>query len=86
MKLVILEEDLEVRQRINIENKQIPKRYLHEQKMRITTAHNIFKEFFWYLAVLVSNSKKKSVYKSLIWSKNGNFCILSLFCRPFLLP
>ena len=32
---------------INIKHKQIPKKTFR-QKMRITTAHNIFKVFFWY--------------------------------------
>ena len=37
--------------------------------MRITTAHNIFKGFFGYLAVLVSNSKKIGLQKPYLVQK-----------------
>ena len=70
---------------INIEHKQIPKTYFN--MMRIIMAHNILKGFC-YLAVLISNSSKNGLYivKALNLVKNGNFSILSLFHRPFLLP
>ena len=45
------------------------------------------KRLFWYLAVLISNFffKKKSS-NALDLVQNDNFSILSLFCRPILLP
>ena len=50
--------------------------------MRAITAHKLLKVFFWYLAVLISNSKKWSP-KALNVVQNGNFSILSLFGGHF---
>ena len=55
------------------------------QMMRIITAHNILKVFF-YIRLCWHSILKKSVSKSLKFGPNGNFSILSLFCQPFLLP
>ena len=43
------------------------------------------KRLFWYLAVLISNLKKRSP-NALNLVQNGNSSILSLLCGPFLLP
>ena len=42
-------------------------------------AHNVLKGFFWYLAVLISNSLKNRSQKALNLVQNGNFSVLSLF-------
>ena len=48
--------------------------------MRIITAHNILKGFFWYLAVL-SNFSKNKVSKSLKFGPKWQF----LYFKPTLL-
>ena len=68
----------------NKEHKPIPKRYLTAEENYYGTLH--IKRIFWYLAVLISNFEKNRSPKALNLVQNDNFSILSLLCRPFLLP
>ena len=51
--------------------------------MRIITAHNILKGFSVFACADISFLKNRSPKASNL-ALNGNFSILSLFCRPFL--
>ena len=72
---------------INIEHKQIAKYILTDDQNYHGTQHIIiffiFFYFLWgggggYFAVLISNLKKSDLWA---FGQNGNFSILSLFCR-----
>ena len=54
--------------------------------MRIITAHNILKGFFLVFACADIEFLKNRSPKAANLALNGNFSILSLFCRPFWLP